>query len=69
MNELTGQHNVANQFTFAGAARGIELSGGHLYGGYHYSVAIIDQNTSGLNQPDNNSPFVPSATGASSLPS
>ncbi|HEV2689270.1 MAG TPA: hypothetical protein VGV35_11975 [Bryobacteraceae bacterium] len=66
MNELTGQMNVNNQFTFAGAAKGIELSGGHQYGGYHYSVAVINQNNSGLNQPDNNSPFVPSATGGSS---
>src|SRR5579864_9482035 len=65
MNALAGQHNVANQFTFAGAARGIELSGGHQYGGYHYSVAIIDQNTSGISQPDNSSPFVPSATSSS----
>ncbi len=66
VNALSGQQNVANNFTFAGAARGIELSGGHQYGGYHYSVAVIDQNTSGLNQPDNTSPFVPSATGGSS---
>jgi hypothetical protein len=66
VNALTGQQNVANNFTFAGAARGIELSGGHQYGGYHYSVAVIDQNTSGLNPPDNTSPFVPSATGGSS---
>jgi len=63
INALTNQQNVANQFTFAGAARGVELSGGHLYGGYHYSVAIFDQNTSGINQPDNTSPYVPSATG------
>jgi hypothetical protein len=66
INGLAGQQNVANQFTFAGAAKGIELSGGHLYGGYHYSVAVIDQNTSGINQPNNTSPFVPSATGGSS---
>ena len=66
INTLTSQQNVANQFTFAGAAKGIELSGGHQYGGYHYSVAVIDQNTSGINQPDNTSPFVPSATGGSS---
>ncbi|HYL38839.1 MAG TPA: hypothetical protein VEV17_23175 [Bryobacteraceae bacterium] len=66
INALTGQQNVANQFTFAGAARGLELSGGHMYGGYHYSVAVIDQNTSGINQPANTSPFVPSATGGSS---
>lgn len=65
VNALTGQQNVANQFTFAGAAKGIEVSGGHMYGGYHYSVAIFDQNTSGLDQPSNTSVFVPSATGGS----
>jgi hypothetical protein len=58
------QQNVANTFTFAGAARGIELSGGHQYGGYHYSVAIINQNTSGASP--NVSPYVPSATGGAS---
>ena len=65
INTLTAQQNVANQFTFAGAARGIEVSGGHQYGGYHYSVAVVDQNTSGISQPDNVSSFVPSATGGS----
>ncbi len=64
MNSLTGQQNVANQFSFANAAKGIELSGGHQYGGYHYSVAIVDQNTSGVGQDSNASPYVPSATGS-----
>jgi hypothetical protein len=64
INSLAGQHNVANQFTMADAARGIELSGGHLYGGYHYSIAVVDQNTSGIDQPSNTSPFLPPATGA-----
>jgi hypothetical protein len=57
------QQNVSNQFTFAGAAQGIELSGGHSYGGYHYSVAVINQNTSGLSQSSNTSNYVPSPTG------
>lgn len=57
------QRNVNNQFTIADAANGIEFSGGHLYGGYHYSIAIIDQNTSGVTQSANNSTFVPSPTG------
>jgi hypothetical protein len=57
------QQNVANQFAFADAVRGIEFSGGHQYGGYHYSVTLMNQNTSGLGQPDNTSPYVPSATG------
>ncbi len=56
------QQNVGNQFTFANVARGIEVSGGHLYGGYHYSVAVFDQNTSGISQASNLFPYVPSAT-------
>ena len=57
------QKNVNNQFTIADAANGVELSGGHMYGGYHYSLAIVDQNTSGVTQSANNSSFVPSPTG------
>ena len=60
------QQNVANQFTFASAAKGIELSGGHQYSGYHYSVAVVDQNTTGLDQSSNTSPYVPSPTGSAS---
>lgn len=58
------QQNVNNGFTMADAANGIELSGGHLYGGYHYSIAVVDQNTSGLDQGSNTNSFVPSPTGA-----
>ena len=29
------------------AAQGVEFSGGHTYRGYHYSLAIVNQNTSG----------------------
>jgi len=60
---LSTSQNVNNLFTFADAAKGIEFSGGHNYGGYHYSVAIIDQNTNGVSQSSNNNPYVPSATG------
>jgi hypothetical protein len=60
---LSMSQNVNNQFTFADAAKGIEFSGGHTYGGYHYSVAIIDQNTNGVSQSTNSNPYVPSATG------
>jgi hypothetical protein len=56
------QQNVGNLSSFANVARGIELSGGHLYGGYHYSVAVFDQNTSGIDQASNVFPSVPSAT-------
>jgi hypothetical protein len=65
INSMVPQQNVNNLFSFAESQKGIEFSGGHSYGGYHYSVAIIDQNTSGIDQPANNSPYVPSATGAS----
>jgi hypothetical protein len=64
MNSMVAvQQNVANQFALADAVKGIELSGGHQNGGYHYSIAVLDQNTSGLDQSSNTSPFVPSATG------
>jgi hypothetical protein len=65
MNSMVAlQQNVSNQFTFAGAAQGVEFSGGHQYSGYHYSVAIVNQNTSGIGQSSNASPYVPSATGS-----
>jgi len=64
MNSMVNlQQNVSNQFTFADVAKGIELSGGHQNGGYHYSVSVVNQNTSGLSQSSNNSPYLPSATG------
>ena len=64
MNSMVSlQQNVSNQFTFAGAAKGIELSGGHQYGGYHYSVALVDGNSGGIDQVSNTSPFIPSPTG------
>jgi hypothetical protein len=65
-NPLFNQRNVNNQFTMADAMNGIEFSGGHQYGGYHYSLAIVDQNTTGLNQASNNSDFVPSPAGFAS---
>jgi len=57
------QQNVNNQFTLADVANGVEFSGGLRTGGYHYSIAIVDQNTNGVNQSSNTSPFVPSPTG------
>lgn len=57
------QQFVNNTFTFAGVGKGIELSGGHSTGGYHYSIAFIDQNTNGAPQATNN-PYVPTATGS-----
>jgi hypothetical protein len=38
---------VNNGFAFSSPGQGIEFSGGHNYGGYHYSLAFINQNTSG----------------------
>ena len=61
MNSLFPQQNVNNGFQFAGAAQGVELSGGHHYGGYNYAIAVINQNTSGQT---NSSGLVPSATGS-----
>jgi hypothetical protein len=39
--------NVNNAFALANAAQGVEISGGHQYRGYHYSLAIVNQNTGG----------------------
>jgi hypothetical protein len=48
MNTLfpQAQQNVNNLFALANASQGVEFSGGHQYGGYHYSVAFVNQNTS-----------------------
>ncbi|HEY6306801.1 MAG TPA: hypothetical protein VI488_10145 [Candidatus Angelobacter sp.] len=57
------QQNVNNLFTLAGGANGVELTGGLHTGGYYYVFAVVDQNTSGVVQGANTSPFVPSPTG------
>jgi len=46
-NPVNGQPSVNNQFAIQDAAQGVEFSGGHQYGGYHYSLAIVNQNTGG----------------------
>ena len=46
-NVGTSADFVNNGFTMDAAAQGIEFSGGHTYRGYHYSLAIVNQNTSG----------------------
>jgi hypothetical protein len=61
VNPAYPQQFVSNSFTLAGPGRGVEISGGHHYGGYRYSIAIVDQNTSGA--PPTNYPNVPSGTG------
>jgi len=47
LNGLSPQQNVNNGFAFSSAAQGVELSGGHTYEGYHYSLAVVNQNTGG----------------------
>ena len=66
VNPLLPQQNVVNQTTLATVAKGVEISGGHLYGGYHYSFTVFDQSANGVPQSANNSLYVPSATGAAS---
>ena len=36
---------VNNAFAFSSPGQGIEISGGHNYGGYHYSLAVLNQST------------------------
>jgi len=48
LNSLSPQQNVNNGFAFSSPAEGLELSGGHTFQGYHYSVAVFDQNTTGV---------------------
>ena len=62
-NQTTGQQGVNNVFALQDGGHGIEFSGGHQYGGYHYSLAIVDQNTSNSVAP---APNVPSPTGGGS---
>ncbi len=40
-----GVGGVNNAFAFSTPGEGVELSGGHNYGGYHYSLAILNQST------------------------
>jgi hypothetical protein len=50
---------VNNSFAFSAPGQGVEISGGHNYGGYHYSLAVLNQNTSGTTAAgDNVSPVV-----------
>src|ERR1022692_4125714 len=47
-NGLAPAQNVNNGLALEDAANGVEFSGGHAYQGYHYSVAVFDQNTTGV---------------------
>jgi hypothetical protein len=56
---LLGPGDVNNAFAFSSPGQGVEFSGGHNYGGYHYSFAVLNQNTSGTTASgDNVSPVV-----------
>ena len=48
-NGLGPQQNVNNGAAMEDAANGVEFSGGHSYQGYHYSFAVFDPNTPGVN--------------------
>jgi hypothetical protein len=48
-NGLGPAQNVSNGSAMEDAANGVEFSGGHAYQGYHYSFAVFDQNTTGVN--------------------
>ena len=62
VNPAFNQQFITNNYTFAGSGKGFEFSGGRHTGGYNYSIAFIDQNTSGAAQGTNNN-YVPTATG------
>jgi hypothetical protein len=40
-----GVGGVNNAFAFSSPGQGVEISGGHNYGGYHYSLAVVNQST------------------------
>jgi hypothetical protein len=63
VNPAFNQQFVNNFTTVASSSKGIEFSGGLHTGGYNYSVAFIDQDTSGAAQANNNG-YVPTATGS-----
>jgi len=65
VNPAFNQQFITNTWTFAGSGQGFEFSGGRHTGGYNYSIAFINQNTSGVGQDLNpGSPYIPQATGS-----
>src|SRR6476659_316395 len=52
------QEGVNNAFALSNAAQGVEFSGGHYNHGYHYSLAVVNQNTGGTPGAGNNVPPV-----------
>lgn len=67
MNPAFPQQNVSNAFSLSSAAQGVEFSGGHQYRGYHYSLAIVNQNTGGTPGGGNNVPPVVTYTSDSNF--
>jgi hypothetical protein len=66
-NPFLQQQNVSNAFALSNAAQGVEFSGGHQYRGYHYSLAIVNQNTGGTPGDGNNVPPVVAYTSDSNF--
>ena len=65
LNPAFNQQFVNNATTLDMSGQGIEFSGGLHTGGYNYSIAFINQNTSGVGQDSNpGSPYIPQATGS-----
>jgi hypothetical protein len=66
-NPLFTAQNVNNAFALSNAAQGVEISGGHQYRGYHYSLAIVNQNTGGTPGTGTNVPPVVAYTSDSNF--
>src|SRR5690348_8145188 len=67
LNIGAANQNVSNGFALSSGAQGVEFSGGHNYGGYHYSLAIVNQNTTGNTVDGNNVPPVVAYTSDSNF--
>ena len=67
VNSTFGTPTVNNAFALSNAAQGVEFSGGHTYRGYHYSLAIVNQNTGGTPAGGVNVPPVVTYTSDSSF--
>lgn len=65
LSPLIGQQFINNSYRIAGTGQGVEFSGGRHTGGYNYSIAFINQHTSGPGQSSNpGSPYIPQALGS-----
>lgn len=67
VDSTLGSPSVNNAFALSNAAQGVEFSGGHLYRGYHYSLAIVNQNTGGTPGGGNNAPPIVAYTSDSNF--